>query len=56
VEIVTDNRVDSEAGEFELRLDPAATEDLWGVYYHRPEVEQSGGSTASWRGEVIVTA
>ncbi|AGC34573.1 hypothetical protein HSTV1_28 [Haloarcula sinaiiensis tailed virus 1] len=56
VEIVTDNRVDSEAGEFEVRLDPAATEDLWGTYWHRPEVKQSDETTASWRGEVVVTA
>jgi len=56
VEIVTDDRVDTTAGEWEVRFDPAATEGLYGEYYQRPEVEQSDGSTASWAGEVILTA
>jgi len=56
VEIVTDNRVDTTAGQWEVRLDPGATESLWGEYYQRPEIEQTDGSTASWRGDVILTA
>lgn len=56
VEIVTDDRVDTEAGEFEVRLDPEATEDHWGSFWHRPEVEQANGSTASWRGKLVLTA
>jgi len=56
VELVTDSRVDSENGEWEVRLDTGATPDLYGEYYHRPEVIQSDGSQATWRGEVVVTA
>jgi hypothetical protein len=56
VEIVTDNRVDTTAGEWEVRIDAAATEDTWGEYYHRPEVVQADGTTASWRGEVVLSA
>lgn len=56
VELVTDNRVDTSIGEWEVRLDPAATNDLWGEYYHRPKVVQSDGSTASWRGIIELTA
>lgn len=53
VEIVTDARVDAANGEFEVRLAPEATEDMWGEYWHRPEVTQ-GGTTASWRGRVLL--
>lgn len=56
VEVVTDNRVDTSIGQFEIRLDPQATEDLWGDFYHRPAVEQSDGSVASWRGVLTITA
>lgn len=56
VELVTDNRVDTAGGEWEVRVDGAATEALWGSYWHRPEVVQQDGSTASWRGEAILTA
>jgi len=54
VEIVTDDRVDTTNGEFEVRLAPGATDGIWGVWYHRPEVEQAGGSVASWRGSLII--
>jgi len=54
VEIVTDARVETTNGEFEVRLAPGATEDIWGRYYHRPEVEQQDGSVASWRGPLII--
>lgn len=53
VEIVTDSRVDAENGEFEVRLDPEATEDIYGEFWHRPQVTQ-GGTTASWRGRVLL--
>jgi hypothetical protein len=56
VELVTDSRVDITAGEWEVRIDGAATSDEWGQYWHRPSVEQSDGSTATWRGEVIIEA
>jgi len=56
VELVTDNRVNTADGEWEVRLDGAATADIWGEYYHRPRVEQSDGTEASWRGEVVLTA
>lgn len=56
VEVVTDSRVDTSQGEFEVRIESSATEDLWGEYHQRPEVTQPDGSTASWRGDVILTA
>ena len=57
VELVTDSRVDTTAGEWEVRIDPAATEDdIYGTYYHRPVVEQADGSTATWRGKLVITA
>jgi len=56
VEIVTDSRVDTSIGEFEVRVDGNVTEAIWGRYWHRPEVEQVDGTVASWRGEVTITA
>jgi len=56
VEVVTDNRVDTSVGEFEVRIDGEATDDLWGEYHQRPRVEQTDGTEASWRGEVVLSA
>jgi hypothetical protein len=56
IEIVTDNRVDTSVGEFEVRVDGEATADLWGEFTHRPSVEQTDGTRASWVGPVILTA
>jgi len=56
VEIVTDERANLEHGEWEVRLDPDATADLWGKYYHRPIVTDALDERASWRGEIILTA
>jgi hypothetical protein len=57
VELVTDSRVDTTAGEWEVRIDPSATDDgIYGQYWHRPVVEQQGGSTATWRGKLIITS
>lgn len=56
VEIVTDNRVDTTDGEFEVRLDAGALDGEWGRMYQRPKVEQTDGTVASWRGEVVVSA
>lgn len=56
VEIVTDSRVDTSVGEFEVRIDGDATADRWGTFYHRPEVEDQDGGVASWRGEIDLTA
>jgi len=56
VEIVTDSRVDTTNGEFEIRLDGSATAGLWGRYYQRPVVTQPDGTRASWRGEIVITA
>jgi hypothetical protein len=56
VELVTDTRVDTTNGEWEVRIDGAATADLYGTYYHRPAVEQTDASSASWRGEITITA
>ena len=56
VELVTDSRVDSSIGQWEVRVDGEATDDLWGRYHHRPRVEQSDGTEASWRGLVVLTA
>lgn len=47
---------DPENGEWSVRLDGTATEDLYGDYYMRPVVDPQGFSRASWRGEVTVTA
>lgn len=55
VELVTDNRVDSENGEWEVRLSPEATEGNWGSFYHRPVVTDADGNRASWRGEIVLT-
>lgn len=56
VELVTDSRVDTSNGEWEVRVDGAATADRWGEFTHRPVVEQSDGTRASWRGEIVLSA
>jgi hypothetical protein len=56
VEIVTDSRTDTANGQFEVRLTGDATADLWGEFFHRPDVEQSDGTEASWRGPVYIEA
>lgn len=56
VEIVTDNRVDTTVGEFEVRIDGDVTADEYGAYWHRPRVIQQDGTEASWRGKAVLTA
>jgi hypothetical protein len=56
VELVTDARVDTSAGEWEVRIDGEATDDLYGDYWHRPAVEQPDGTEATWRGKIELTA
>lgn len=56
VELVTDNRVDPTNGKWEVRIDSGATDELWGSYTQRPEVEQADGTVASWRGEIVLEA
>jgi hypothetical protein len=56
VTVRTADIVDPEQGEFEVRVTPQATEGLYGEFYQRPVVEQSDGSTAAWRGSVVVEA
>jgi hypothetical protein len=56
VELVTDTRVDTTAGEWEVRVDGEATDGIYGRKYHRPRVEQPDGSEASWVGTAILTA
>jgi len=56
VEVVTDDRVDTSVGEFEVRIDGEVTDPLWGEFHHRPVVEQTDRSRASWLGEVEITA
>jgi len=57
VELVTDTRVDTTNGEWEVRIDGEATEDgIYGDYYQRPKVEQQDETVASWRGKIIVEA
>jgi hypothetical protein len=56
VEVVTDNRVDTTNGEYEVRIDGEATDGLWGEYWQRPIVEQTDGTEATWIGRVIITA
>jgi hypothetical protein len=52
----TASGVDATIGEFEVQLGPDATAGLWGSYTQVPSVEQLDGSTASWVGEVTLTA
>ena len=56
IEIVTDDRVDTTEGVFEVRIGSDATVDRWGQFWHRPRVEQVDGSVATWRGEIVVEA
>ena len=56
IEIVTDDRVDTTEGVFEVRIGGDATVDRWGQFWHRPRVEQADGSVATWRGEIVVEA
>jgi len=56
VELVTDSRVDTSIGEWEVRVDGEATSDLYGEYYHQPEVEMDDGTTAKWIGRVVISA
>lgn len=56
VELVTDSRVDTSSGQWEVRVDGEATADIYGEYYHRPAVAQQDGTRASWVGEAVVTA
>lgn len=56
VQLVTDNRVDTTQGEWQVRLDRDATIDRWGSYTHRPYVEQPDGSRATWIGDLVLTA
>jgi len=57
IEIVTDNRVDTANGEFEVRVSPDALADEWGSVHQRIRIATAGGETdLSWRGEIILTA
>lgn len=56
VDVVTSSPVDPTVGEFEVQLDSDATDDLWGEYFHRPEVEQKDGTIAKWRGRLVIEA
>jgi hypothetical protein len=56
VTVITSGGVDPTIGEFEVQLSPAATESVWGEYYHRPEVDQDDGTSVSWRGPIVLTA
>jgi len=56
VTLITDSRVDSTAGRFEVRVDGSVTADEWGRYTQRPSVEQSDGTVASWIGAVVISA
>lgn len=56
VELVTDNRVDTSNGEWEVRIDGSVTADEWGEYHQRALVTQSDGTTATWRGRVVIGA
>jgi len=57
VELVTDNRTNPTNGQWEVRIGNSATvDDIYGEYWHRPRVIQSLGTSASWRGKIIITA
>lgn len=55
VEIVSDQRVDIEGGEWEVRVDGDVTDDMWGEYWQRPVVRNEG-TEAQWRGRVVIEA
>lgn len=52
---VTVSTTDAANGKWEVEVDGDATDGEWGRYYHRPEIEQTNGDVASWRGTVILT-
>jgi len=56
VELVTDSRVDTSIGEWEVRVDGEATSDEYGEYYHRPEVEMDDGTVSKWIGRIVISA
>lgn len=53
---VTVSTTDAANGKWEVEVDGDATDGEWGRYYHRPEIEQTNGDVASWRGTVILTS
>jgi hypothetical protein len=54
VELVNDNRVDTSNGEWEVRIDGSVTDDEYGEYHQRALVTQADGTTATWRGRVVI--
>jgi hypothetical protein len=56
VEIVTDSRVDTTAGVFEVRIDPDALAGEWGPRYQRIRIDAPGDTRLTWEGEIILTA
>lgn len=56
IEIVTDSRVDTTVGEFEVRIDEGVTSGEWGDYYQRVVVDPVDDTLQSWEGEVILAA
>jgi hypothetical protein len=55
VEVVTDSRVDTTAGEFEVRIDEGTLAGEWGSVYQRVRVDAIGETRQSWTGEVVLT-
>jgi len=55
VEIVTDTRIDTAAGEFEVRIDPETLVGEWGPVTQRVRLSAGGGTTISWRGRIVLT-
>lgn len=55
VEVVTDSRVDTTAGEFEVRIDEGTLAGSWGSVYQRVRVDAPGETRQSWTGEVVLS-
>jgi len=54
IEVVTDTRVDTTNGEFEVRIDEGVTSDNWGEYWATVVVDPPGDSKQSWLGAVAI--
>lgn len=55
VEVVTDNRVKTDEGEFDVRIDEDTLTGEWGSLYQVVRVDAPGETRQSWTGEVILT-
>lgn len=56
VEIVTDSRVDTTNGEFQIRIGADTLAEEWGPVVQRVRIDAPGDTELSWRGDVILLA